>query len=106
MISSFSLFCHFITSFKLRLSFSNLVFLVVNSPRPPPPTPIRSGVPHRMREVGVAVVEIALLATFYCPMGGERRRDWSQEDEEEEARRSSSHHVVVVVPLDDVGRGQ
>lgn len=44
----------------------------------------------------------SLVATFYCPMGGEQRCDWLL-GRRKTSRASLSHHVVVVVPLDDVG---
>lgn len=43
----------------------------------------------------------SLVATFYCPMGGEQRRGRLL-DHREEAW-PLSHHVVVVVPFNDVG---
>lgn len=43
----------------------------------------------------------SLVATFYCPMGGEQRCDWLLG--RRKTSRPRSHHVVVVVPLDDVG---
>lgn len=44
----------------------------------------------------------SLVATFYCPMGGEQRCDWLLGRRKK--WRPLSHHVVVVVPVDDVGR--
>lgn len=43
----------------------------------------------------------SLVATFYCPMGGEQRCDWLLSHRKE--MWPLSHHVVVVVPLNDVG---
>lgn len=46
----------------------------------------------------------SLVATFYCPMGGEQRCGRLLALRKSGSR--ISHHVVVVVPLDDVGRRQ
>lgn len=46
----------------------------------------------------------SLVATFYCPMGGEQRCDWLLG--RRKTSRPLSHHVVVVVPLDYVRGGE